>query len=144
MQTKGSNQTPAPFNHTARRQIPINSNPKHCFRNTPKCYMHSFVTLSPFYAGTRVTPSQECARSKNFSVSIDKEFLRFKIIGHGPLTVTWSGCGDLYRKISLMTIRHSGILERSISHALRIQASLVIRDLTLRVFAITRFREKKP
>jgi len=25
-----------------------------------------------------------------------------------------------------------------------IQASLVIRDLTLRVFAITRFREKKP
>jgi len=26
----------------------------------------------------------------------------------------------------------------------RLQASLVIRDLTLRVFAITRFREKKP
>ena len=26
----------------------------------------------------------------------------------------------------------------------RVQASLVIRDLTLRVFAITQFREKKP
>ena len=26
----------------------------------------------------------------------------------------------------------------------QVQASLVIRDLTLRVFAITRFREKKP
>ena len=61
------------------------------------------MTPSPFYTGTRVTPLQECTRNKNLSVNIDKEFFRFKMRkGNGPLIVTWSGCGGLYRDISLM------------------------------------------
>ena len=42
------------------------------------------------------------------------------------------------------TVVESARLNVTLISKLSVQASLVIRDLTLRVFAITRFREKKP